>query len=210
MNQLTYPRTAATIATRARMTLGAYRAVPGREAAHELNRSLQDMWGYSNFALQNGNDIPRWTRISQELFDAQQLLKPATTAQPVHAARAALHAINRFEQATGTTTGTAPDPLYTRAEAEQAAYAAYDRLSLYIKLDHEHDRQFVAQAFLAFLDNPDSPYPYKSHDPDDEENDGDEQTEPELTPEETGERENSLLYWLGPRADTAPHAHEDQ
>ncbi|MER5615945.1 hypothetical protein [Streptomyces sp. NPDC002215] len=31
------------------------------------------------------------------------------------------------------------------------------------------------------------------------------ETEPELTPEETGERENSLSYWLGPRTDTAPH-----
>ncbi|MFF7953661.1 hypothetical protein [Streptomyces griseorubiginosus] len=35
------------------------------------------------------------------------------------------------------------------------------------------------------------------------------ETEPELTPEETGERENSLLYWLGPRPDTAPRTHED-
>ncbi|MEV0965520.1 hypothetical protein AB0J25_23570 [Streptomyces sp. NPDC049910] len=35
------------------------------------------------------------------------------------------------------------------------------------------------------------------------------QTEPELTPAETGERENSLLYWLGPRTDTAPRAQED-
>ncbi|MEU7031598.1 hypothetical protein AB0A60_33485 [Streptomyces sp. NPDC046275] len=32
---------------------------------------------------------------------------------------------------------------------------------------------------------------------------------PELSPAETGERENSLLYWLGPRPDTAPRAQED-
>ena len=30
-----------------------------------------------------------------------------------------------------------------------------------------------------------------------------------VAPEETGERENSLLYWLGPRTDTAPRAQED-
>ncbi|MFC9282287.1 hypothetical protein [Streptomyces collinus] len=35
------------------------------------------------------------------------------------------------------------------------------------------------------------------------------ETEPELSPEETGERKNSLLYWLGPRTDTAPRAQED-
>ncbi|MFJ5951408.1 hypothetical protein [Streptomyces noursei] len=206
MNQLTYPRTAATIAARARMALGAYRAVPGREAAHELERSLHDMWGYGYFALQNGDDTALWTEINQELFDAEQLLKPATTDQPAQAASAAIHAINRFERATGTTPGAT---LYTHAEAERAAYAAYDCLRKYISLDERHDRQFVAQAFLAFLDNPDSPYPYKSHDPDDEEDDGDEQPEPELSPKETGERENSLLHWLGPRTDTAPRTRED-
>ncbi|MEV0966869.1 hypothetical protein AB0J25_30595 [Streptomyces sp. NPDC049910] len=125
------------------------------------------------------------------------------TPAPAHG-RAAADAIHRFEQATGITPGTAPEPLYTRTEAERAAHAAFERLRLYIKLDHAHDRQFVTGAFLAFLDNPDSPYPFKSHDPDDEEDDGDEQPEPELAPAETGERENSLLYWLGPRTDTPP------
>lgn len=201
MSQLTYPRTAESIVARARMALAAYRAVPGREATHHLARSLHDMWGYSYFAFHNGDDTPLWTLISRKLLDAEQLLKSATAAQPAHAARSAADVIHRFEQATGITPGTAPEPLYTRTEAEQAAHAAFERLRLYIKLDHDHDRQFVTEAFLAFLDNPDSPYPYKSHDPDDEEDDGD---EPELSPAETGERENSLLYWLGPRTDTPP------
>ncbi|MEU9761893.1 hypothetical protein AB0D98_19530 [Streptomyces sp. NPDC047987] len=204
MSQLTYPRTAATIAARARMTLAAYRAVPGREATHHLAASLHDMWQYGYFALHNDDtSTSPWTKTSQQLFDALQLLKP-TAAQPAHTARAAADAIHRFEQATGITPGTAPEPLYTRTEAEQAAHAAFERLRTYLPLDHRHDRQFVTQAFLAFLDNPDSPYPYKSHDPDDEEDDGNEQPEPELSPAETGERENSLLYWLGPRTDTTP------
>ncbi|MFH0245914.1 hypothetical protein ACGRHY_26665 [Streptomyces sp. HK10] len=201
MSQLTYPRTAATITARARMALAAYRAVPGHEATHQLERSLHDMWQYGYFALRNDDtSTSPWTQTSQQLFDALQLLKPAA-AQPAHTARAAANAIHRFEQTTGITPGTAPEPLYTRTEAEQAAHAAFERLRLYIKLDHDHDRQFVTEAFLAFLDNPDSPYPYKSHDPDDEENDGD---EPELSPAETGEQENSLLYWLGRRTDTPP------
>lgn len=133
--------------------------------------------------------------------------QPLPTSPP--APRAAADAIHRFEQATGITPGTAPEPVYTRTEAKQAAHAAFERLSQYIKLDHRHDRQFVTQAFLAFLDNPDSPYPYKSHNPDDEEDGSDEQPEPELSPEESGERENSLLYWLGPRPDTAPHPQAD-
>ncbi|MFE2852686.1 hypothetical protein ACFXJO_16340 [Streptomyces lavendulae] len=191
------------------MNLAAYRAVPGSEATHELDRSLHDMWGYCYFALRNGDEIPLWTSLSQELFDAPQLLKPATADQPAHAARAAADAIHRFEQATGITPGSAPEPVYTRTEANQAAHAAFERLSQYIKLDHRHDRQFVTQAFLAFLDNPDSPYPYKSHNPDDEEDGSAEQPEPELSPEESGERENSLLYWLGPRPDTAPHPQAD-
>lgn len=203
MNPLTYPRSAAAIAARARMTLAAYRAVPGCEATHHLAASLHDMWQYGYFALHNRDDIPLWTQISQKLFDALQMLKPAPD-QPAQAARAAADAIHRFEQATGITPGTAPEPLYTRTEAEQAAHAAFERLRLYIKLDHDNDRRFVTEAFLAFLDNPDSPYPYKSHDPDDEEDDGDEQPEPEPSPEETGERENSLLYWIGPRTDTPP------
>ncbi|MFE0779151.1 hypothetical protein [Streptomyces sp. NPDC058861] len=202
MNQLTYPRTAATIVARARMALAAYRAVPGREATHHLAVSLHDMWQYGYFALHD-DDTPTapWTQTSQQLFDALQRLKPAA-AQPAQAACAAADAIHRFEQATGITPGTAPEPLYTRTEAVQAAHAAFERLRLHIKPDHDHDRQFVTEAFLALLDNPDSPYPYKSHDPDDEENDSDEQPEPELSPAETGERENSLLYWLGPRTDT--------
>ncbi|WP_440580905.1 hypothetical protein [Streptomyces sp. PT19] len=203
MSQLTYPRTADTIAARARMALAAYRAVPGDEATHQLERSLHDMWQYGYFALCNDDISSPWTQTSQQLFDALQLLKPAA-AQPAQAARAAADAIHRFEQATGLTPGPAPEPLYTRTEAEQAAHAAFERLRLHIELDHDHDRQFVTEAFLAFLDNPDSPYPYKSHDPDDEE-DGDEQPEPELSPAETGERENSLLYWLGPRTDTPSH-----
>lgn len=207
MNQLTYPRTAAAIAARARMTLAAYRAVPGREATHQLEHSLHDMWQYGYFALHNDDtSTSPWTQTNQHFFDALQLLKPAAhqpAHQPAHAAHAAANAIHRFEQATGIAPGTAPEPLYTRTEAEQAAHAAFERLRLYIKLDHDYDRQFVTEAFLAFLDNPDSPYPYKSHDPDDEEDDdGDEQPEP--SPAETGEHENSLLYWLGPRTDTTP------
>ncbi|MEU6071892.1 hypothetical protein ABZ864_47615 [Streptomyces sp. NPDC047082] len=166
MNQLTYPRPAGAIAARARMALGAYRAVPGHEAAHELDRWLHDMWCYSYFALQNGSDTARWTVISKELFDAQQLLK---TAEPAAIALAAHAAISCFEHATGTTPGDGPEALYTRAEAERAAYAAFDRLRLHIPLDHRNDREFVAQAFLAFLDNPDSPYPYTSHNPDEDE-----------------------------------------
>ncbi|WP_327411226.1 hypothetical protein OG458_41560 (plasmid) [Streptomyces sp. NBC_01281] len=216
MNKLTYPRTADAIATRARMILAAYRAVPAREAAYHLGCSLQDMWGYGYFALHNGETAP-WVQTRQRLFDALQLFNPASSAPgdstPTAAAAEAIHC---FEQTAGIVPGTAPEPLYTRAEAEQAAHAAFDRISQYIKLDHRHDRQFVTQAFLAFLDNPDSPYPYKSHDPDDEEDDGaqeggsgqggdsDVQAEPELSPEETGERENALLYWLGPRPGTTP------
>ncbi|MGW3392159.1 hypothetical protein [Streptomyces cinereoruber] len=70
---------------------------------------------------------------------------------------------------------------------------------------YRHPRSWQdIEAFLACFDHPDSPHPHKSHDPDDEENDGDEQPEPELNPKETGERENSLLYRLGPRIDTLP------
>jgi hypothetical protein len=194
MSQLTYPRTPASIAARARMTLAAYRAVPGREATHQLAASLHDMWQYGYFALHN-DDTPTspWTQTSQHLFGALQLLKP-TADQPAHAARAAADAIHRFEQATGIPSGTAPKPLYTRTEAEQAAHAAFERLRLHSKLDHDHDRRFVTEAFLAFLDNPDSPYPHKSHDPNDEDDDGDGQPEPELSPAETGERENALFY----------------
>lgn len=169
MNQLTYPRPAAAIAARARMALGAYRAVSGHEAAHELDRWLHDMWCYSYFARHNDSGTARWTAISKELFDALQLLK---TAEPAAIALAAHAAISRFEHATGTTSGAGPEALYTRAEAERAAYAAFDRLRLHIPLDHRNDREFVAQAFLALLDNPDSPYPYASHNPEDEDEDG--------------------------------------
>ncbi|MFI1700438.1 hypothetical protein ACH419_31280 [Streptomyces bobili] len=127
------------------------------------------MWCYSYFALHNDSATARWTVISQELFDAQQLLK---TAGPAASAVAAHAAISRFEHATGTTPGAGPEVLYTRAEAERAAYAAFDRLRLHISLDQRNDREFVAQAFLAFLDNPDSPYPYASHNPEDEDEDG--------------------------------------
>ncbi|MFD7861586.1 hypothetical protein [Streptomyces sp. NPDC059783] len=210
MTQLTYPRPAATIATRARMALGAYCAVfPAHEATHQLDSCLLDMWGYTYFAFKNADDTPHWTQLGEQLLNAQQLLKTASTDQPGHAAEAARQAIHRFEQATGTPPPTAPDRLYTRADAEQAANAAFDCLSTYIKLDHWNDRRFVTRAFLAFLDDPDSPYPFKSHDPDDEKTD-DEDEDPELTPEKTSERENSLLYRLGPRTDTAPHAQEDQ
>ncbi|MFE1781583.1 hypothetical protein ACFW9F_03065 [Streptomyces sp. NPDC059506] len=85
------------------------------------------------------------TQTSQHLFDALQLLKPAAE-QPARAARAA-DAIHRFEQATGITPGTAPEPLYTRTEAERAAHAAFERLRLYIDLDHDNDRRFVTEAF---------------------------------------------------------------
>lgn len=215
MSQLTYPRTAESIAARARMNLGAYRAVPGHEAAYHLDRSLHDMWGYRYFALRNGDDTPLWTRLSHQLTDTWQLLRPPTTDQPdrsLQTARAAIHAINCFEQATGLTPGAVPEPLYTRTEAEQAAHAAFDRLRLYIKLDHDHDRRFVTEAFLAFLDSPDSPYPYKSHEPDEDgdgDGDGGEQPEPELSPEETGERGNSLLCRLGPRTEPASRARTD-
>ncbi|RNG14314.1 hypothetical protein [Streptomyces botrytidirepellens] len=172
MNQLTYPRPAAAIAARARMALGAYRAVPGHEAAHELERWLQDMWYYGYFALHNDSDTARWTVISQELIDAQQLLKIKTT-EPAAIALAAHAAISRFEHATGTTPGAGWEALYTRAEAERAAYAAFDSLHPHLPLDHRSDREFVAQAFLAFLDNPDSPYPYTSHNPDEDEEEDD-------------------------------------
>lgn len=200
MSQLTYPRTPASIAARARMTLAAYRAVPGREATHQLAASLHDMWQYGYFALHN-DDTPTspWTQTSQQLFDALQLLKP-TADQPTHAARAAADAIHRFEQATGIPSGTAPEPLYTRTEVERAAQAAFERLRLHSKLDHDNDRRFVTEAFLAFLDNP---YPHRGHGPEEEEDDGD---EPELGPAETGERENALFYWLGPRTDTTPRS----
>ncbi|MEU3639936.1 hypothetical protein AB0H23_27430 [Streptomyces albogriseolus] len=204
MSQLTYPRTAATIAARARMALAAYRAVPGHEATHHLERSLHDMWQYGYFAHRN-DDTPTspWPQTSQQLFDALQQLKPVTAqpSRPAQAAHAAADAIHRFEQATGITPRTAPEPLYTRTEAEQAAHAAFEHLSLPTKPDH--DRQFVTEAFLAFLDNPDSPHPSKSHAPNAPGSDADE-PEPELTPAETGERENSLLHWLGPRTDTPP------
>ncbi|MFJ9580881.1 hypothetical protein ACIRQF_31390 [Streptomyces sp. NPDC101191] len=188
MSPLTYPRSAAVIAARARMTLAAYRAVPGREATHQLAASLHDMWQYGYFALHNDDtSTSPWTQLSQQLFDALQLLKPAAD-QPTQAAGAAADALHRFEQATGIAPGTAPEPLYTRTEAEQAAHAAFECLRRYIKLDHDNDRRFVTGAFLAFLDNPDSPYPFKSHNPDDEEDDGDEQPEPEPSPEEARER----------------------
>ncbi|MFM9540002.1 hypothetical protein [Streptomyces turgidiscabies] len=185
MNQLAYPRTAAAIAARARMTLAAYRAVPGRDATHHLAASLHDMWNYGYFALHNDDtSTSPWTQTSQQLFDALQLLKPAVD-QPTHAARAATDAIHRFEQVTGIAPGTAPESLYTRTEAERAVRAAFARLRLSIRLDHDNDRRFVTEAFLAFLDNPDSPYPCKSHDPVDEEDDRAEQPEPELSPGET-------------------------
>lgn len=208
MDQRIYPRTPAVIAARARMALAAYRAVPGHEATHRLAACLQDMWYYGYFAL-HSDDTPTspWTKTRQQLFDALQLLKP-DVAEPAHAACAAAEALHRFEQASGITPAAVPERLYTRSEAERAAHAAFERLSLHINVDHDNDRRFVTGAFLAFLDDPDSPYPYNSHAPDDEEeeaeegdSDGDEQ---ELSPEETGERENSLLYWLGPRTDTPP------
>ncbi|MFF7115439.1 hypothetical protein ACFY91_24450 [Streptomyces albogriseolus] len=201
MSQLTYPRTAATIAARARMALAAYRAVPGHEATHHLERSLGDMWQYGYLAHRNDDtSTSPWPQTSQQLFDALQQLKP-TAARPAQAAHAAADAIHRFEQATDITPRTAPEPLYTRTEAEQAACAAFEHLSPHT--NPHCDRQLVTEAFLAFLDNPDSPYPHKSHDPN-EEDDGDEQPEPELSPAETGERENALLHWLGPRTDTPP------
>ncbi|MEU6293078.1 hypothetical protein [Streptomyces sp. NPDC046988] len=204
MNRLTYPRTAQAIATRARRSLGAYRAVPGREAAHELDRALHDMWGYATFAFHDGDDRHQWEEIMQKVLDAELHLKPATPDRPdrpVQAANAAIQVINDFERATGITPGPTPSTLYTRAEAEQAANAAFDCLNTYIQLDHWNDRRFVTRAFLAFLDDPNSPYPYPSHDSDEDDE--------ELTPEETGERENSLLYWLGPRTDAAPRPQED-
>lgn len=54
MPRLTYPRTPNAIATKARMTLGAYTAAPVCEAASDLHRSLNDMWTYAFFATENG------------------------------------------------------------------------------------------------------------------------------------------------------------
>ncbi|MFE7116574.1 hypothetical protein ACFU99_14295 [Streptomyces sp. NPDC057654] len=161
MGQLIYPRSAAAIAARARMALGAYRGVPGHEAANELDRWLHDMWCYGYFSLRNGGNTALWESINHELFDTQRLFKPSTTPQPqpAQAAHAASHAITRFEHATDTTPSTESDTLHTRAEVEQAAYAAVDRL----RLDHRHDRQFIVQAFLDFLDAPDSTYPSTGH-----------------------------------------------
>ncbi|MFE9250889.1 hypothetical protein [Streptomyces sp. NPDC007088] len=201
MGKLTYPRSADAIATRARMTLAAYRAVPAREAAYHLGGSLQDMWNYGYFALHNADSAPwEWTR--QHLFNAVQLLTTGAD-DPKSSARAAADAIHCFEQTAGIARGPAPETLYTRAEAEQAANAAFECISRYVKLDQPHDRQFVTEAFLAFLDNPDSPYPYKSHDLDDagagQADDGTVQAGSGPRPDETGERDTC-------RPDPARHA----
>ncbi|MFJ9900560.1 hypothetical protein ACIQPR_45255 [Streptomyces sp. NPDC091280] len=73
------------------------------------------MWSYSYFALRNDRDTTRWTLISKELFDAQQLLK---TTEPAALALAAHATIGRFEHATGVTPGVGPETLCTRAEAD--------------------------------------------------------------------------------------------
>ncbi|MFE0778917.1 hypothetical protein [Streptomyces sp. NPDC058861] len=111
----------------------------------------------SSSAALSEDDFPKWTRISASLTEptGNEPAMPATT----------------------------PDRVYTRAEAEEAADAAFDCLRHYLPLDHRNDRRFVTQAFLAFLDNPGSPYPYASHDPDD----GDGQTEHEPSRQETGD-----------------------
>ncbi|MER5889692.1 hypothetical protein ABT160_38195 [Streptomyces sp. NPDC001941] len=174
MTELIYPRRADDIAARARMALAAYRAVPARAATCELHACLDDMWHYGYFALRNaGTATCPWPEINRHVFDAIKLFAPSATGQlggPARAARAAADAIHRFHQATPTpTAATAPEPLYTRTEVERAADSAFDRLRQYLPLDHRHDRVFVTQAFLAFLDNPDSPYPFTSHDPDEDE-----------------------------------------
>ncbi|MEW1548362.1 hypothetical protein [Streptomyces tsukubensis] len=179
MNRLTYPRSAEDIAARARMNLAAFRAVPCRETTHGLDRSLHDMWGYGYFALRNEDDIPLWTSLTQELFDALQLLKPVVASQLTRAARAAADAVLRFEEATGITPGSAPERLYTRTEVEQITHAAFERLRLYSKPDHDSYHRFVTAALLAFLDNP---LPASEPQPDDAENSSDERPELESGP----------------------------
>ncbi|WP_327391334.1 hypothetical protein OG728_38290 (plasmid) [Streptomyces microflavus] len=172
MNPLIYPRTADAIARNARMNLAAFRAVPGREAAHPLERSLHDMWQYSYFALHSNDTSAPWEKISQKLFDALTRItltikRGDPAGEVVHATRAAADAIRSFERANDFTPGTAPEPLYTRVEVERAAHAAFECLRRWVAgLDERADRQLVTGAFLAFLDDPDSPFPYESHTPD--------------------------------------------
>ncbi|MEW1700774.1 hypothetical protein ACIQCR_16825 [Streptomyces sp. NPDC093249] len=52
---------------------------------------------------------------------------------------------------------------YCRVGVERAVNAAFDRLRSYYDLSHRHDRQMVTGAMLAFLDDPDSPFPHRSH-----------------------------------------------
>ncbi|MFB6529866.1 hypothetical protein [Streptomyces sp. NPDC056399] len=61
-----------------------------------------------------------------------------------------------------------PGRHYCRERVERAANDAFDRLSAYFDFGQPDDRQLFTGAVLAFLDDPDSPFPYRSHEPDDE------------------------------------------
>ncbi|TGA92812.1 hypothetical protein [Streptomyces sp. MZ04] len=110
MSHLTYPRSATTIATKARMALGAYTAIPVREAAYNLHRSVDDMWGYTYFAIQNA-DGPQWSRLGKELITATKRLAAAERTPgegPRHVIQVAAGLIARFEHAAGTKTTVIP------------------------------------------------------------------------------------------------------
>jgi hypothetical protein len=108
--RLTYARPAVTISTKARMALGAYIAAPVREAVHGLHVSITDMWGYTHFAMTNG-DGRVWRDLGEELLVfSKKLLTPAQgPAEASHQiAGAASSLITCFEQAAGITAEAAP------------------------------------------------------------------------------------------------------
>ncbi|MFE0058750.1 hypothetical protein [Streptomyces sp. NPDC059003] len=101
MTRLTYPRTPDTIATKARMALGAYVAAPVREAEDALHGSLQDMWGYAYFATENA-DGPEWARLGKELGTCMQELTTAAQVPgdgPRHVTESTAMLITGFERA---------------------------------------------------------------------------------------------------------------
>ncbi|GGX46598.1 hypothetical protein [Streptomyces noursei] len=107
MGRLTYFRSAETIAESLRMALGAYTAVPGREAEQGLYRGIHDMWGYAYFAIQNA-DGQQWNDLSQEILATLKATEQRPGVEPRIVVQAAARLIARFEHMAGVTLKTAP------------------------------------------------------------------------------------------------------
>ncbi|WP_055535898.1 hypothetical protein [Streptomyces graminilatus] len=107
---LTYARPATTISTNARMALGAYSAAPVHKAAHDFHGCVSDMWGYTYFAMSNGEGRV-WTDLGEELLALSKKLAAPAPAPPEESREivgAAGRLITRFEQAAGITAEAVP------------------------------------------------------------------------------------------------------